>query len=173
MFSLLLAIAGGITPIITSSSDVKLESIKKLSPDTILGYNYRKSPDQAAEVNRLTNGKGVDVVVNNTGPASIPADIASLRSRHGSIAVVGFLGGVTADWNPGVLLTLIAKTASIRYVIICPCYPEVISPKAKNFFLFLFPQQGHRCRLKTRLSSSKQVHRGQGNLPSAFDRPRL
>jgi NADPH:quinone reductase-like Zn-dependent oxidoreductase len=121
MFALLIALAGGLKPIITSSSDAKLAALRtKLGAPDLLGYNYRTSLDQVAEVQRLTDGKGVDIVVNTNGPAGIPADIDSLVPSYGTISVVGFLAGVTADWNPGKLLTLIAKTARLQYVP--PCF---------------------------------------------------
>ena len=80
LFSLLLALSSpDVTPIISSSSEAKLKSITNLTPKgRIKGYNYRTEPDQALAVHNFTNGRGVDVVVNNTGLASIPADIASL-----------------------------------------------------------------------------------------------
>ncbi|KAF4973452.1 hypothetical protein FSARC_277 [Fusarium sarcochroum] len=113
MFTLLLCDAAGVVPIITSSSDEKLENIKKSCPraQTI---NYKTTSDQAGEVMRITNGQGVDVVINNTGIASIPSDIASLRKRGGRISLVGFLEGLTAEWKPETLLALMFKTAKLQ-----------------------------------------------------------
>ena len=113
MFSLLLCIAAGVQPIITSSSDKKLVAIKKLHP-SVQGINYKTIPDVSAEVLRLTNGRGVDVVVNNTGPASILKDIDALRGKHGHISLVGFLDGFNADWDPNALLGLMVKKAAVR-----------------------------------------------------------
>jgi NADPH:quinone reductase-like Zn-dependent oxidoreductase len=113
MFALLLCIAAGITPIITSSSDDKLKAIQKLSSE-VRGINYKTNPDQAAVIRRVTDGKGVDFVVNNTGIASIPADIESLRQRRGTISLVGFLEGFEASWNPQILLGLMQKCAAIQ-----------------------------------------------------------
>lgn len=110
---LLICLAAGIQPIITSSSDEKLESIKKLSP-SILGINYKTTPDVVAEVLRITDGKGVDVVVNNTGPASMPADIAMLRARGGIVSLVGFLEGVQASWDPVNIMALMRRSASLK-----------------------------------------------------------
>jgi NADPH:quinone reductase-like Zn-dependent oxidoreductase len=115
MFALLLCIAAGITPIITSSSDEKLKSIQKLS-SKVLGINYKTSPDQTAEVMRITEGKGVDIVINNTGLASLPADIASLRAKHGVISLVGFLEGFAANWDPTVLFGLMGRSANLKLV---------------------------------------------------------
>ncbi|KAI8667076.1 hypothetical protein LRP88_01168 [Fusarium phalaenopsidis] len=113
MFALLICLAAGIKPIITSSSDAKLERVKQLGRD-VQGINYKKHPDVTAEVLRLTGGKGVDYVFNNTGPTSIPSDLQALRKKHGTISLVGFLEGFEADWNPSVLLTLISKAAKIQ-----------------------------------------------------------
>jgi NADPH:quinone reductase-like Zn-dependent oxidoreductase len=113
MFALHLCIAANITPIITSSSDTKLEAIKKLSP-LVKGFNYRTHPDQAEEVKQLTDGKGVDIVINNTGAASFPADLASLKGAGGTISLVGFLDQKKADWLPDAILGLIAKSARIQ-----------------------------------------------------------
>ncbi|KAK3368701.1 alcohol dehydrogenase [Podospora didyma] len=120
MFALLLALAGGITPVISSSSDQKLDAIKKLGPPgAVLGYNYRTKPDQAAAVKALVpGGRGVDIVVNNVGPLSIPADIETLTARNGTISLVGFLGGLTADWSPDQILHLIGKCASIQGIAV-------------------------------------------------------
>ena len=116
MFALLIALAGGLKPIITSSSDEKLAALtEKLGTPDLVGYNYRTNLDQVTEVKRLTGGKGVDFVVNNNGPPGIPADIDSLVHSYGVISIVGFLGGRSADWNPGKLLSLIAKTARLQY----------------------------------------------------------
>ncbi|KAK7424416.1 hypothetical protein QQX98_000381 [Neonectria punicea] len=113
MFALLICLAAGIKPIITSSSDAKLEKVKQLGHG-VEGINYKKQADVTAEALRLTGGKGVDYVVNNTGPASIPSDIQALRKKHGTVSLVGFLEGFQADWNPSMLLALLTKAAKIQ-----------------------------------------------------------
>ncbi|KAH7210842.1 uncharacterized protein BKA55DRAFT_585682 [Fusarium redolens] len=113
MFALLLCVAAGIQPIITSSSDEKLEAIKKLG-SKVRGINYKTTQDQASEVKRLTDGRGVDFVINNTGPASIPTDISFLRQRGGTVSLVGFLDGVGGDWQPAAIMALMGKSARIK-----------------------------------------------------------
>jgi NADPH:quinone reductase-like Zn-dependent oxidoreductase len=113
MFALLLCIAAGITPIITSSSDKKLAKLRELGSN-VQTINY-KNADVTEEVLRLTNGKGVDYVVNNIGVASMPSDVKVLRKRHGMIALVGFLEGVQApQWSADVMLTLMLKSAKLQ-----------------------------------------------------------
>jgi hypothetical protein len=58
--TVLVCLAAGIKPIITSSSDAKLAKLKKLSP-CVHGINYNTS-DVKAEVLKLTDGKGVDFI---------------------------------------------------------------------------------------------------------------
>jgi NADPH:quinone reductase-like Zn-dependent oxidoreductase len=111
MFSLLISLAAGIKPIVTSSSNAKLEKLKQLGD--IEGINYKTNPDIVAEVLRLTDGKGVDYVINNAGLSSIPTDLQMLR-KGGSIALVGFLTGFEADFSPFILMTLIEKAAKLQ-----------------------------------------------------------
>ncbi|KAK3990717.1 NAD(P)-binding protein [Cladorrhinum sp. PSN332] len=130
-FALLFCLATpNITPIITSSSDGKLASLRdKLSASGGPGlrgefksYNYRTHPDQASKVRELTEGKGADVIVNNSGPASIPADIETLSGRNGQISLVGSLeGGYKAGWteDPAALMgKLMMKVGRIQGVAV-------------------------------------------------------
>lgn len=111
MFSLIICLAAGVKTIITSSSDSKLEKLRQLG--NVQGINYKTNPDIAAEVLRLTDGKGVDYIINNVGLSTIPTDLQALR-KNGSIALVGFLGGFDADWSPTELMTLMFKAAKIQ-----------------------------------------------------------
>lgn len=113
MFALLICLAAGIKPIMTSSSDAKLERLKNIDP-AVSGINYKTSPDIVAEARELSDGKGVDYVLNNVGVSSIPTDLEMLRNRGGTIAFVGFLAGFTAEWSPSALMTLLAKEANLQ-----------------------------------------------------------
>lgn len=73
---------------------------------------------------RLTDGLGVDFVVNTSGFESIPQDIAALRKRNGVISLVGLLAGVEASWSPRELLNLMYKRGHIRYVQTCTLHVE-------------------------------------------------
>ncbi|CCT70915.1 related to zinc-binding oxidoreductase [Fusarium fujikuroi] len=117
MFALLICLAAGIQPIITSSSDEKLEAVKKLDP-RVRGINYKTTQDQGAEVRRLTDGQGVDFVINNAGPGSVPQDISFLRQRGGTVSLVGFLGGIGGDWQPAAIMALMAKSAKIKGIAV-------------------------------------------------------
>ncbi|KAH7007791.1 alcohol dehydrogenase [Macrophomina phaseolina] len=117
MFALLICLGAGIRPIITSSSDDKLRAVSKLAPEGSIGtINYRTHPDTAAEVKRLTEGRGVDIIVNNAGPSSLPLDFESIR-RRGTISLVGGLSGLDSpDFN--FFLSVIFKTAKVHGVAV-------------------------------------------------------
>ncbi|KAL2145074.1 hypothetical protein VTI28DRAFT_7953 [Corynascus sepedonium] len=118
MFALVLCVAAGVQPIITSSSDKKLADISRLGSSEVaigtINYKTFQNDQLADEVRRLTGGRGVDVVVNNTGPASIPQDISFLRERGGLVSLVGFLDGFSGEWQPAALMTLIMKFSRLK-----------------------------------------------------------
>ncbi|KAI4634136.1 uncharacterized protein J4E88_008258 [Alternaria novae-zelandiae] len=117
MFSLLLCLAGGITPIITSSSNDKIKAIQDRISDKVRGLNY-KTDDQAAKIKELTNDRGVDFVVNNTGVGSLIDDISYLCARGGTVSLVGFLAGWEADWKPAQLMALMGKGAKLKGIAV-------------------------------------------------------
>ncbi|CAK1362788.1 Zinc-type alcohol dehydrogenase-like protein [Cercospora beticola] len=117
LFALILCEAADITSIITSSSDEKIANLKK-AWSKVEGINYKTSPDQESEVARLTNGRGVDVVVNNTGVGSLITDLKSLRQRGGVVSLVGFLAGLDGQWNPSELMSIMYKTAILKGIAV-------------------------------------------------------
>jgi len=110
IFALLICRAAGIKAIITSSSDEKLEKLKELGD--VEGINY-KTENVADEVLRLTQGKGVDYIVNNVGLKSLPEDLKMLR-RNGTISLIGFLGGFDCDLSANELWPILYKTAKVQ-----------------------------------------------------------
>ena len=63
----------------------------------------------------MTNGKGADIIVNNTGPAAVTAwQLKSLR-RYGTISMVGFLAGFEAEGSAAdVIMGVLTATANIQ-----------------------------------------------------------
>src|SRR6476620_7475091 len=82
-----LAKRAGATVLATASNDDKPARLVPLGLDP--GINYRDA-DFAAEVRRLTDGRGVDLVVDSVG-TTLPGSIASLAYR-GRISSVGDAG---------------------------------------------------------------------------------
>lgn len=117
LFAMLICIAAGITPVITSSSDKKLEQVKAhgTSKTQVLGINYKTYPDWNDEAKRLTNGRGVDVVVNNVGITSMKKSIDALAPFKGTVSCVGFLGGMgDPSKRPDTVIPLMTKAGRIQ-----------------------------------------------------------
>jgi NADPH:quinone reductase-like Zn-dependent oxidoreductase len=100
IFGLQFAAAAGAKPIITSSSDAKLERARALGAAGLI--NYRTHPDWEIEVRKLTDGRGVDHVLEVGGKETLPRAIKSLASG-GHIARIGGLTGFDAQIPAGAL----------------------------------------------------------------------
>lgn len=88
MFALQLAHAAGARVIATSSSDEKLARAEALGASD--GINYRTTPDWQAAVRDLTNGRGVDHVIEVGGPGTLQRSIAAAR-LGGTVSLIGVL----------------------------------------------------------------------------------
>ena len=64
-FGVQLAKMSGAKVVVTSSSDAKLEAMKKHGAD--IGINYRTTPDWGRAVIEATDGHGADIVLENVG----------------------------------------------------------------------------------------------------------
>lgn len=87
-FAIQFARAAGARVIATSSDDGKLERARELgATDTV---NYRTTPDWEARVRQLTDGRGVDLVVETGGPGTLQRSIAA-TARDGVVHMIGVL----------------------------------------------------------------------------------
>lgn len=92
LFALQFAKALGLNVIITSSSDDKLARVQKIySCQTI---NYTKHENWSAAVLDMTDGQGVDAVVEVGGAKTINQAISSTK-RGGAIFIIGVLSGLS------------------------------------------------------------------------------
>ncbi|KAL4931789.1 zinc-dependent alcohol dehydrogenase family protein [Aspergillus undulatus] len=107
MFALLLCIAAGVQPIITSSSDAKLAHARSLHP-SVHTINYKSTPNWDEEVRRLTNDRGVDVAIENVGPSTAKQSLNSLVQR-GMLSLVGFLGGLDQSVYPDLYTPVLVR----------------------------------------------------------------
>ena len=76
----------------TASTDEKLAHARELGADETVNYT---NSDWPKEVKRLTDRKGVDVVVEHTGAATWPGSIASLKTG-GRLVTCGATSGYDA-----------------------------------------------------------------------------
>ncbi|KAI9166345.1 Zinc-type alcohol dehydrogenase-like protein [Paramyrothecium foliicola] len=113
-FSLKLARASGLRIILTSSSDAKLSQIKqKFGEPEIQTINYKTHPEWHEEVLRLTNGVGVDIVVENGGSSSLVKSMLCTR-RGGTVSQVGYLGGSKPEHLQEFISTIIDRRINVR-----------------------------------------------------------
>ncbi|MEO8558208.1 MAG: NAD(P)-dependent alcohol dehydrogenase [Rhodospirillales bacterium] len=94
LFALQFAKMAGAQVIITSSSDEKLEKAKKLGADFLI--NYRSQPDWDKQVNKITEGRGVDHVMEVGGALTLEKSIRSTK-LGGQIALIGNVSGSVAQ----------------------------------------------------------------------------
>lgn len=102
LWALQLAVAAGCRAILLSSSDEKLGRAKALgAADTL---NYRTTPEWQHNVLALTNGEGVDLVVEVGGQGTLARSIEAVRVG-GTVVVIGGLSGFgDAGIGPGMLI---------------------------------------------------------------------
>lgn len=101
IWALQLAKAAGLRTIITSSSDEKLEHARRLGVSATI--NYKTTPEWQDEVLRLTDGRGVDLVLEVGGQGTLTHSIASAR-MGGTVAIIGGVSGFGGELNPFALI---------------------------------------------------------------------
>ena len=94
LFALQFAKAAGARVIATSSSEEKLEKLERLGADNVI--NYKAVPDWGQKAKDLTDGRGVDHVIEVGGPATLSQSITACRTG-GHIALIGLLTGFTGE----------------------------------------------------------------------------
>ncbi|KAF8914243.1 alcohol dehydrogenase superfamily protein [Gymnopilus junonius] len=113
IFALQFAVAAGATVIATSSSDEKLKIASKLGAKHLI--NYKKTPDWEEVVNKITNGVGVDHIVE-VGGGTLFKSIRSARMGTGQIHIIGHVSSGSED--PSIVFPVIRKAATLRGILI-------------------------------------------------------
>ncbi|KAG2194081.1 hypothetical protein INT46_006932 [Mucor plumbeus] len=110
MTALILAKAAGAITIITSSSDEKLKYVQeKWGVDYAI--NYKFYPDWEKKVLEITQGQGVDFVIENGGSSTIMKSLASTK-MGGQVANIGFLEN--AKEMPDILSLVLGRAIHLR-----------------------------------------------------------
>ena len=100
------AVLHGARVIATAGSDEKLERARELGASDVI-HHHRQ--DIAEEIKRLTNRRGVDVVIEHVGEATWPKSVRSL-ARGGRLVTCGATTGAKGALD---LTALFAKQLSI------------------------------------------------------------
>ena len=97
VFALQFARLAGARVYMTSSSDEKLERGRALGAWGLI--NYKRTPEWDKEVLRLTEGRGVNYVIEVGGPGTLAKSMQSV-AYAGKVALIGVLAGFQGDTNP-------------------------------------------------------------------------
>lgn len=90
LFAVQLAVALGARVISTTSSHEKAQTLRTLGAHDVINYNA--TPEWGDAVRELTNGRGVDRIVEVGGPATLPQSMKA-SAVGAEISIVGILAG--------------------------------------------------------------------------------
>lgn len=108
--------AAGATVIVTAGSDDKCAACVELGADHAI--NYRQA-DFAEEARRLTQGRGVDVILDMVAGDYVAREVECL-AEDGRLVIIAVQGGVASSFDAGLVLrrrlTLTGSTLRARPV---------------------------------------------------------
>jgi NADPH2:quinone reductase len=125
-----LAKALGAHVIATAGSDAKCQAILDLGADHAINY---KTHDFEAEVKRMTEGAGVDVVLDMVAGAYVAKEVNCL-AEDGRLVIIAVQGGVLGEFNASVLMrkrltvtgsTLRQRPVAFKHAIAQACRKNV------------------------------------------------
>jgi NADPH:quinone reductase-like Zn-dependent oxidoreductase len=109
------ATATGATVIATTSSNEKVDRLKSLGASHVI--NYRETADWGEAIRGyMTNGKGVDVVVDVGGPSTLQQSLRAVR-KNGVISASGLLGD-SPDGKVPTILDCVFATCIARGILL-------------------------------------------------------
>jgi NADPH2:quinone reductase len=95
-----MAKALGAQVIATAGSDEKCSACLALGADHAINY---KTADFSAEAKRLTDGKGVNVILDMVAGSYVAREVECL-AEDGRLVIIAVQGGVKAEFNAGMVL---------------------------------------------------------------------
>ena len=95
-----MAKALGATVIATAGSDDKCAACLALGADHAINY---KTADFSVEAKRLTDGKGVNVILDMVAGSYVAREVECL-AEDGRLVIIAVQGGVKAEFNAGMVL---------------------------------------------------------------------
>lgn len=152
-----MAVALGVKVFVTAGSDQKCKSCEKLGATKAINY---RTQDFVAEIKRLTDGRGVDVILDMVGGDYIQRNL-SVAALEGRIVNIAYLNGSKAgmDFMPLMLKrltltgsTLRAQSAAVKQSIaqdlkthIWPLLEkQIVKPVVAGTFPFAEVSKAHR-----------------------------
>ncbi|SFU38087.1 NADPH2:quinone reductase [Polaromonas sp. YR568] len=95
-----IAKALGATVLVTAGSDDKCAACVALGADHAINY---KTSDFAEEVKKLTNGKGVNVILDMVAGSYVAREVDCM-AEDGRLVIIALQGGTKAEFNAGLVL---------------------------------------------------------------------
>ncbi|NEB96273.1 NAD(P)H-quinone oxidoreductase [Streptomyces bauhiniae] len=95
-----LAKAIGARVAVTAGTKEKLDFCAELGADILINY---RDQDFVAEIDRATDGKGADVILDNMGAKYLGRNVETL-AVNGRLMIIGMQGGTRGELNIGLLL---------------------------------------------------------------------
>jgi len=112
IFALQFATLAGARVMTTSSSDEKLRKAAQLGATGLI--NYRTTPDWDQKAVELTDGIGVDHIIEVGGPGTLARSMNAVRVG-GRISVIGLLTGPEATVNP---MPILGKQIQVQGIFV-------------------------------------------------------
>ncbi len=161
-----MAKAMGSTVIVTAGSDDKCAACLELGADHAINY---KTHDFVVEVKRITNGAGVDVILDMVAGPYVAREIECL-APDGRLTIIAVQGGVKSEINAGLVLrnrlqimgsTLrprpVAFKAAIAKSLLQHVWPLIVSGAIKPVIYKTFDAAGDG-QGQGQLSGAAQAH---------------
>ncbi len=135
-----LAKALGARVLVTAGTDEKCAACVVLGADAAINY---KTHDFQDEVMRLTDGQGVDVILDMVAGSYVAKEVQCLK-EDGRLVIIAVQGGVNSEFNAGLVLrrrltitgsTLRARSVAFKAAIAQAClttvWPMLVSGQIK------------------------------------------
>ena len=94
------------TEVIVTASSAKLDRVREQGADHVIDYREQVFAD---EIRRITDKRGVDVILDHIGAQYLEANMKSL-ALAGTLMLIGVMGGIKAELN---LATMMVKRQRI------------------------------------------------------------
>jgi NADPH2:quinone reductase len=98
--SIQMAKTRGARVIATAGSDAKCQAVLELGADAAVNY---KTHDFELEVKRITDGRGVDVILDMVAGAYVAKEVNCL-AEDGRLVIIAVQGGAQSEFNAGLVL---------------------------------------------------------------------
>ena len=108
-FAIQLAVALGARVCCTAGSPAKIARCRELGADVVVNY---RDEDFVDRVRAATDGRGVDVILDNMGAKYLARNVDAL-APDGRLAIIGLQGGRTAELDLGTVLSKRVQIAAM------------------------------------------------------------